>query len=414
MAEPLAFVLRPTTIADIIGQSHIINDHNGVISRMLKYNFASSLIFSGDPGVGKSIIARALANDLQIDYAIFNAEIDKKQDLENIINQAGAIERFIIIIEEVHRMNKDRQDILLQYLENGHLIMFACTTENPYFVINPVLRSRANIIKLERITPEEMLTGLKKLITNKKLPLTITTDALTLICQLASGDLRIAINILELCLNLYPTEEITPVIVKNIAPSANLINFSAGDEHNDLKSALQKSIRGSDVDAALYYFARLLASGDYEALLRRMQIIAYEDIGLANPAIAGHVKTAIDSFRQIGLPEGRIPLGLAIVEMCLSEKSNSAYLATDQAYEDVLNGKLYPIPHHLRDTSYASAGKLGNGIGYQYPHDFPDDYVSQQYLPKEMCGVVYYHPKLHSVYEKRINELYERFTKKTK
>ncbi|WP_374696769.1 replication-associated recombination protein A [Spiroplasma endosymbiont of Polydrusus formosus] len=414
MAELLTFVLRPTTIADIIGQSHIINDHNGIISRMLKYNYTNSLIFYGDPGVGKSSIARALANDLQINYAIFNSEIDKKQDLENIIKQARTVERFIIIVEEVHRMNKNRQDILLQYLENGRLIMFACTTENPYFVINPALRSRANIIKLERITPKEMFAGLEKLITNKKLSLTITTDALTLICQLACGDLRIAINILELCLNLYPTEEITPVIIKNIASSANLINFSAGDEHNDLKSALQKSIRGSDVDAALYYFARLLVSGDYEALLRRMQIIVYEDIGLANPAIAGHVKTAIDSFRQIGLPEGRIPLGLAIVEMCLSEKSNSAYLATDQAYEDVLNGKLYPIPHHLRDASYAYDNKLGDGVSYQYPHDFTNDYVSQQYLPKEMRGVVYYHPKLHSVYEKRINELYERFTKKTK
>lgn len=193
-----------------------------------------------------------------------------------------------------------------------------------------------------------------------------------------------------------------------------MINFADGDEHHDLKSALQKSIRGSDVDASLHYFARLLASGDHEALLRRMLIIAYEDIGLANPAIAIHVKTAIDSFRQIGLPEGRIPLGLAIVEMCLSEKSNSAYLATDQAYEDVLKGKVYPIPHHLRDTSYASAGKLGNGVGYKYPHNFPNDYVEQQYLPKAMRGIVYYHPKLHSVYEKRINELYCHFTKKTK
>lgn len=289
--------------------------------------------------------------------------------------------------------------------------MFVCTTENPYFVINPALRSRANIIKLERITAGEMLVGLKKLIAMKKLTLTITPEALALICQLASGDLRIAINILELCLNLYPEEEITPAIITSIAPSAKLIKFADWDEHHDLKSALQKSIRGSDVDAALYYFARLLASGDYEAFLRRMLIIAYEDIGLVNPSIAIHVKAAVDSFRQIGLPEGRIPLGLAIVEMCLSEKSNSAYLATDQAYEYFLKGKIYPIPHHLRDTSYASVVKLGNGVGYQFPHDFPNDYVMQQYLPKEMLGTVYYQPKLHSVYEKRINELYDRFTK---
>ncbi|UZQ29288.1 MAG: hypothetical protein OHM57_08220 [Spiroplasma phoeniceum] len=158
-----------------------------------------------------------------------------KKDLEKIIKQAANFERFIIIVEEVHRMNKDRQDILLQYLENGHLIMLACTTENPYFVINPALRSRANIIKLERTTVDEMLTGLQKIITKQKLPLAITNDALLLICHLASGDLWIAINILELCLNLYPTEEITTIIINNIAPTANLINFAEGDKHHDLK-----------------------------------------------------------------------------------------------------------------------------------------------------------------------------------
>lgn len=296
MKQPLAFLLRPKKIADIIGQNHIINNQNGIISRMLKYKHASSLIFCGDPRVGKSSIARALADELQLEYAVFNAEIDKKQDLEKIIKKAKNVHRFIIIIEEIHRMNKDRQDILLQYLEKGHLIMFACTTENPYFVIRPSLRSRANIIKLERITPGEMLIGLKKLIVEKKLFLTIAQEALELICQLANGDLRIAINILELCLNLFPKEEITVEIITNIMPSTNLINFSDSDEHHDLKSALQKSILGSDVDAALNYFARLLSSGDHETLLRRMLITAYEDIGLANPSIAIHVKTAIDSF----------------------------------------------------------------------------------------------------------------------
>ncbi|WP_334331099.1 replication-associated recombination protein A [Candidatus Phytoplasma prunorum] len=411
MQQPLSFLLRPKTIGDIIGQSHIINNKNGIISRMIKYKYASSLIFYGESGVGKSSIARALANDLKLEHVVFNAEIDRKQDLENIIKKAKNIDRFIIIIEEVHRMNKDRQDILLKYLENGHLIMFACTTENPYFVINPAVRSRANIIKLNRITENEMLIGLKKLIYTKQISLTITTESLKLICQLASGDLRIAINILELCLNLYPKENITSEIITSITSTANLVNFYDGDEHHDLKSALQKSIRGSDVNAALYYFARLLTSGDHEALLRRMLITAYEDIGLANPAIAIRVKTAVDSFRQIGLPEGRIPLGLAIVEMCLSEKSNSAHLATEQAYKDVLKGKIYPIPHHLRDNSYKSAVKLGNGIGYRFPHAFQNDYIKQQYLPKEMLGTIYYHPKLHNIFEKRINDLYYRFTK---
>ncbi|MFB0638260.1 replication-associated recombination protein A [Candidatus Phytoplasma solani] len=414
MTEPLAFTLRPTTINQIIGQNHLINDQNGIISKMIKNNFVSSLIFYGEPGTGKSSMAQALANDLKLEYIIFNAEIDKKTKLEKIIESASLNSNLILIVEEIHRMNKDRQDILLQYLENGHLIMFACTTENPYFVINPAIRSRANIIKLERITALQMATGLQKIIINKKLPLTIKTEALMLICQLSSGDLRIAINTLELCLKLYPEKEINNTIVNNFFPFANLVNFKDADEHHNLKSALQKSIRGSDVDAALHYFVRLLLSGDHEALLRRMLITAYEDVGLANPAVILHVKTAIDAFRQIGLPEGRIPLGLAIVEMCLSEKSNSAYLATNQAYKDVLNGKVPPIPSHLHDTSYASAKKLNNGVGYRYPHHFENDYVKQQYLPKELQGSIYYRPKLHNEYEKRINELYKRFKQNTK
>lgn len=409
LKKPLAFALRPLTITDIIGQSHLINDQNGIISRMLKNNYASSLIFYGVPGIGKSSLAQALANDLQIEYDIFNATIDKKSKLEQIIQKALNLKKFILIVEEIHRMNKDRQDILLQYLENGHLIMFACTTENPYFVINPSVRSRANIIKLERITIEEMLKGLNKLIINKKLPLNILKDSLLLICQFSNGDLRIAINMLELCLHLYPKEQITTKIIKQISSSANLTNFKNNDEHHNLKSALQKSIRGSDVDAALHYFARLLASGDHEALLRRMLITAYEDIGLANPMIIVHVKTAIDAFRQIGLPEGRIPLGLVIIEMCLSEKSNSAYLATNKAYEDILKGNVFNIPKHLQDTSYNSASKLGIGFGYKYPHDFPNDYVNQQYLPQEIKELIYYRPKLHSEYEKKINKIHEKF-----
>jgi putative ATPase len=411
--KPLAFLLRPKTIKDIIGQEHIINNQSGLISRMVKNGYASSLIFYGAPGIGKTSIALALANDLKIKYSVFNAEIDKKSDLEKIINLAKKEPRFIIIVEEIHRMNKDRQDILLKYLENGDLIMFACTTENPFFLINPSVRSRANIIKLNYITETEMAKGLQRIIDNSEyeLKLQITEKAIKQIALISAGDLRIAINILELCINLYPNEKIDQEIIQLIAPTANLRNFSSSDEHHDLKSALQKSIRGSDVDAALYYFARLLASGDYESLMRRMIIIAYEDIGLANPTLPVRVKTAIEVFRQVGLPEGRIPLGLAIVEMCLSEKSNSAYLATNMAYDDILSGKIYPIPDHLRDTHYKSANQLGSGIGYNYSHYYENSYIKQEYMPQKMMNVKYYNPKLHSVYEKRINDLFNNFKK---
>ncbi|AHF61180.1 hypothetical protein P344_04645 [Spiroplasma mirum ATCC 29335] len=414
MQQPLSFLWRPQSLQDVIGQEHLINDQNGILSRMIKNNFVSSLIFYGNPGIGKTSIALALANDLKIEHSIFNAAIDKKSDLEKIIKKAENYDRYILVLEEIHRMNRDRQDILLQYLEHGNLIMFACTIENPFFVINPAIRSRSNIIELKPISAAEMFSGLKRsLQKSKDIKLNITDEALSYICNLASGDLRVAINILELAIHLYPQELVNLDIVKAISPTANLLNSHYGDEHHHLKSAFQKSIRGSDVEAALHYFSRLLASGDYEALLRRMLIISYEDIGLANPAISLHVKAAIDSFRQIGMPEGIIPLGLVVIEMCLSEKSNSAYLATFKAYEDVImNGKVYPVPLHLRDASYKSAKKLNRGLGYKYPHDFPNDYVKQQYLPNKLLGTVYYHPKLHSVYEKRLNDLYQAFKNK--
>lgn len=210
-------------------------------------------------------------------------------------------------------MNKDKQDLLLQYLEHGNLIMFACTTENPFFVINPAIRSRANIFRLERIDEENMFTGLKLSLSKHQLNLDIIDNALKLVCRIVNGDLRVAINILELAVNLYIHETVKEETINSIFFSSNLVNVHYGDEHYDLLSALKKSIRGSDVDASLYYFARLLAGGDYETLMRRILVIAYEDVGLANPAVAVHVKTAIDSFRQVGMPEGVITLGVVIV-----------------------------------------------------------------------------------------------------
>lgn len=414
MEKPLAFLWRPESINEIIGQEHLLNNKNGIIFRMLKYNFITSLIFYGPPGIGKTSLALVLAKDLNVNYAIFNCALDKKSDLENIINNAKKYDKYIIILEEMHRMNRDRQDILLQSLENRSLIMFACTTENPYYIINPAIRSRATLVALEKIDEKQMFDGLKKVI-NIKEPLLnerIKDDALKLICNLSSGDLRIAINILELIINLYPKEVINIDLINTIAPTSNLVNSHYGDHHHDLKSALQKSIRGSDVDASLYYLAQMLATGDCEALLRRLLIIAYEDIGLANPTIPMRLNIAIDSFRQVGISEGKIILAQIVIEMALSTKSNSAYLAINKAYDDVINGKVYCTPKHLRSNSFQNISKSKVEQKYRYPHDFDNGYVNQQYLPKQLLGVKYYIPKFTSVYEQKINEIHNQFTKK--
>lgn len=414
MDKPLATILRPTSLKDIIGQTHLLNNENGVINRMLKQKYLTSLIFYGNPGTGKTTIAQFLVNDLNYEFGIFNAAVDKKEDLEKLIKNAKKIQPYIIIIEEIQRMNRDRQDLLLQYLEHGNFILMACTTENPYFVINQALRSRCLLLELKPITNEEMLVGLQKLIVkNPILDFIISKELLEIICALSSGDLRIAINILELLMKLYPKEVITLDIINAIMPQASSWNAKESGEHHDLKSALQKSIRGSDVNAALHYFSRLLVSGDYEALLRRMLIIVYEDIGLANPALGIRVKNAIDTFRQIGMPEGLIPLGLVVIEMSLSEKSNSANLATQAAYNDVLQGQVYPTPDYLKYSWSKTLKKpMSKGKFYKFPHDYENDYIEQQYLPNKIKNKIYYQPKLHNIYEKKLNEIYQKFTKK--
>ncbi|MGL5268158.1 MAG: replication-associated recombination protein A [Spiroplasma sp.] len=408
MLKPLATILRPKTLLDVIGQAHLINSKNGVIFKIIEKQFLPSLILHGLPGTGKTSLAQVIAQELKMPFTVFNAATDSKQDLEKIVTLAKKESNYLLIIEEIHRMNRDRQDLLLQDLEQGIFVLIACTSENPYFVVNPALRSRCLIMELKPISNEEMFSSLKRIIQESKIfKLDITDEALKKICVLASGDLRVAINILELSNKLYPDTKIDFKLISKLVLKANSWNFKEGNEHHDLKSALQKSIRGSDVDAAIYYLARLLASGDYEGLLRRLLIIAYEDIALANPAICLRVQGAITAFRQIGMPEGIIPLGLAVVEMALSEKSNSTNKAIQKAYADVLAGKIYSIPEYLRSSVSFSKKK-----DYKYPPNFKNSYVKQQYLPKELLNVTYYVANSNSVYERKINQLYQQFINK--
>ncbi|KIM14133.1 replication-associated recombination protein A [Mycoplasma capricolum] len=412
MNQPLSFLLRPKSTKDIIGQTEILKS-NGLINKMILNNYCTSLIFFGPSGVGKTSFAISLANDLKIDCEIFNASYDKKEKLINIIQNALKKERFILIIDEIHRLNKDKQDILLEYMEKGNIFVFSTTTENPFFVVNPALRSRSLLIELKPVNKDELISYAKKVINQYQLKIKISDEALDFLVQLSVGDVRTFLNYLELIDKLYSNEFIDIEKIKTIITVSKNPTAQDSDDFHDLKSALQKSIRGSDVDAALYYFSRLIELGDYESLMRRMIIISYEDIGLANPTIPSRVVQACSAFRQIGFPEGIIPLGLAIVEMSLSLKSNSAYLATNSALDFVKKGNIYSVPKHLKDNHYKSAIKLGIGIGYKYPHDYENDWVEQQYLPDEIKNKKFYNHK-NNQYESKVYQLYTRMkTKKS-
>ncbi|ASP28082.1 recombination factor protein RarA [Spiroplasma corruscae] len=411
MKQPLSYILRPKTVNDVVGQSHLINKENGLVSRMIEKRFLTNLIFYGPPGIGKTSLAISLANDLKIDYDFFNASNDKKEKLQSIVKNINDNE-FVLIIDEFHRMNKSIQDFLLEYIESKKLVVFITTTENPYFVINPAVRSRSTILQLKEITEDEMFNGLNKILLKIDNKTVIKEDGLRAISSRSNGDLRFAINMIEIIQELYNDKVIDKDFIDQLSFINSAKGSSYGDEFHDLKSALQKSIRGSDVNASLHYFARLFEIGDYETLMRRMIIIAYEDIGLANPSIPVRVVNACNAFRQVGMPEGRIILGLVIIEMALSEKSNSSIMAIDNAIADVRKSNIPPIPSYLRDNHYDSSAKLNHTYNYKYAHDYPNDYVEQQYMPDLIKNKKYYIPKTHNIYEKKLVDIYNKFTGK--
>ncbi|QEH61713.1 hypothetical protein SCHIN_v1c05160 [Spiroplasma chinense] len=410
MKQSLSYLLRPKTIKDVIGQKHLLNE-KGIITKMVEKKFPVNLIFYGPPGIGKTSTAIAIANDLELTYEQFNASKDKKEKLQKIIDN-NKTEKIILIIDEIHRMNRNIQDLLLEYIESRDLIIFVTTTENPYFSINPAIRSRCTIVKMNDISVEEMKDGLERIIKENNFDIKFDKNSLQTICTLANGDLRVALNSLEILINLYEGVIVDDEIVHSVFDKAYVKGSVDGDEIHDLKSAFQKSIRGSDVDAALHYWARLMEIGDYEIIMRRMVIMAYEDIGLANPAIPPRVFNACQAFRQVGVPEGVLILGLAVIEMALSEKSDSSSKAIYYALSDVSSGSIFQVPAHLRDAHYKSAKKLGSGVGYKYPHDYENDYVQQQYLPEEIKNKKYFNPKHHSAYEAKLMTIYNKFTKK--
>ena len=378
--ELLADSLRPTKLEDVIGQRHLVGEDK-VLYNLVKNKKLFSMILFGNPGIGKTSIAYAIVNELGIKYRMLNAVVNKKSDFDIVIEEAKMYGELVLIVDEIHRMNKDKQDILLPYIENGMIILIGLTTSNPYYKINPAIRSRCQIFELYSLNQEDILIGLEK--AKKKLPnIEIDDDALELIAKLSSGDFRSALNLLEISYFSSKDHHIDVDSVKTINSKPVIIGDKDESGHYDLISAFQKSIRGSDVDAALYYLGRLLLIGDLDIIYRRMTVIAYEDIGLANPGIGPKVKAAIDACEMLGLPEGRIPLSVVITEMALSPKSNSAHIALDAAMHDIENGSTGDVPHWIRTNSPL----------YKYPHDYPNHWVKQQYLPDNIKNKKYYQP----------------------
>lgn len=400
MDKPLALKLAPTSLKDVIGQTHLIGKDK-ILTNLVENKKLFSMILYGKPGIGKTSIANAIINDLGERYRFFNATINSKKDLDIIIEEAKMYDGLILVLDEIHRLNKDKQDILLPQLESGLITLIGMTTSNPYHAINPAIRSRCQLFELHELDTEDIVKGLKKALKHPDLEgIKIDNKTLNLIAKISGNDLRNAYNLLEVCFYASSDKKIDESFVKSINNKPVFFSDKNGDGHYEVLSGLQKSIRGSDVNASLHYAARLVMEGDLDSLFRRLSVIAYEDIGLANPNIGPRLDAAINACERIGLPEARIPIGEIIIEMALSPKSNTSNIAFDEAIQDIENGNVGSVPKHIRNGS----------PDYKYPHDYPNSYVKQQYLPDKLKNKEYYHPKSNG-YEVNIKAIYDKLKK---
>ena len=401
MDKPLAIKLAPNSIDEIIGQKHLLGE-GMVLRNLVKNNKLPSMILYGRPGIGKTSIANAIVKDLNVRCRFLNATINNKHDFDIVVEEAKMYDGIVLIMDEIHRLNKDKQDLLLPQIESGLITLIGMTTSNPYHKINPAIRSRCHLFELLPLNEEDIIDALKKAINHPDLDgIIINDDALKYIAALSGNDLRYAYNLLEISFYSSTDKKIDIEQIKKINNKPAFFHDKNEDGHYDVLSAFQKSIRGSDVNASLHYLARLLEAGDLDSIYRRLSVICYEDIGLANPNIGPRLKAAIDASELVGLPEAVIPMGEIVIEMALSPKSNSAYLAINKALDDVRTGKCSKVPSHINST----------GFGYIYPHDYPNDFVVQEYLPENLRNKNYYNPKTTSQYERTLKQIKENIDK---
>jgi putative ATPase len=396
MEQPLAIKLAPKKLDEVLGQEHLIGKGK-ILTNLVKNKKLFSMILYGKPGIGKTSIANAIVNELGVRYRFLNATIHSKKDFDIVVEEAKMYDGLVLIMDEIHRLNKDKQDLLLPQIESGLITLIGMTTSNPYHKINPAIRSRCHMFELLPLSEEDIIEGLKRACKHEDLKgIKISSDALKYIAALSNNDLRYAYNLLEVAFYSSNDKNIGIDDIKKINNKPAFFHDKNEDGHYDVISAFQKSIRGSDVNASLYYLARLIEAEDLDIIYRRMTVIAYEDIGLANPSMGPRVDACINACERLGLPEARIPLSVMVIDLALSPKSNSAHIALDMALEDIEKGNTGNVPNHIKTSA----------IGYKYPHDYPHSYVKQQYLPDNIKNKKYYNPKETSKYEINLKNIY--------
>ena len=399
--KPLADRLRPKSLADFVGQEKVIGK-NSYLRRMIENDSIPSIIFYGPPGTGKTTLAKVIAEMTGSIFESINAVSSGVPELRKLLasaveRQRAGIGRTIIFIDEIHRFNKAQQDVLLPYVENGTIVLIGATTENPFFEINSPLLSRMKVIRLEQLCEDEIKKVIKRALADSvngygAVGINITDEAIDVVANFANGDARRALNVLEQAIAMLAenSKELDINVLRLVLGNVVLQYDKNGDYHYDIISAFIKSMRGSDVNASIHYLARMLAAGEnIEYIARRIIICAAEDVGLADPQALTVATSCFQAIKILGMPEARIPLAQAVAYIALAPKSNACYLAIDKALQDLNTIDCGDVPAHLKDAHYAGAQNLGWGLDYKYPHDYPNNYVSQQYLPDNLKGKIY-------------------------
>lgn len=397
--RPLPDILRPDHLDDVVGQPHLLSE-GALLRNIITSEKIPNMIFYGPSGCGKTTIAKIISKNSNQKLYQLNATTASLSDIKDVIrdiNPFTSPNGILLYLDEIQYFNKRQQQSLLEFIENGSITLIASTTENPYFYIYNAILSRCTVFEFKPVSPEDIQPfihrGIKYMEQELGFKIGIDQNVLEHICTACGGDVRKAANSLEvLCRGLTAEQNtITPELAAQATQKSALRYDRNGDSHYDILSAFQKSIRGSDENAALHYLARLVEANDLPSICRRLLVIASEDVGLAYPAAISIIKSCVDAAMMLGFPEARIPLAEAVILLANAPKSNSAICAIDDALADVRQGKTYPIPTSLRDTHYSGAGKLNHGEGYKYSHNYPNHYVQQQFLPDELKHRIYYH-----------------------
>ncbi len=401
MSAPLADRMRPQNLDEVVGQHHLL-DQNKPLRRIIEGGKIPNMIFYGPSGIGKTTVASIIAHNTNMRLHKLNGTTAGTADIKKVIDELGsfaAMDGILLYLDEIQYLNKRQQQTLLEYIENGSITLIASTTENPYFYIYNAILSRSTVFEFKPVDVADIENAVRRaadfLSAEQQRKVELTDEAVHTIALGCGGDVRKSLNAVELCVLSSPVADDGSVLVENevaleLSQRSSMRYDRDGDAHYDILSAFQKSMRGSDPDAAVHYLARLLEAGDLPSACRRLMVCACEDVGLAYPQIIPIVKSCVDAALQVGLPEAKIPLADAVILVALSPKSNTGDAAIEAALADLRAGNSGEIPSSLKDGHYSGAQKLGNAIGYQYPHSFPNRYVKQQYLPDQLVGREYY------------------------